>query len=178
MAYTGVVLTILSLHLAVFLILLGHWCVAAGMFPRATRSFAAVYEGRGIRATLVGIFTYGPLILLMLNAGANPLLRLVALAAGFAALLIALAGSAGLALRIGRNLCAQASPWQQALRGGTMLALVFITPVLGSLFLLHIGLASGFGAFLLAKPWKDSSPAPQPAEPVASVLPPPVAALS
>ena len=45
--------------------------------------------------------------------------------------------------------------WQQALRGGVMLALVFITPLLGSLFLLHVGLASGFGVFLLARPWKS-----------------------
>lgn len=171
MPYTGIVLTIVSLHAAAFLILLGHWLVAAGMFPQATRAFAEIYQGRGTRATLVGIFTYGPLMLLLLNAGAipHPIARLVALAAGFAAVLIALAGSAGLALRIGRNLCAHASNWQQALRGSTMLALVFITPVLGSLFLMHIGLASGFGAFLLAKPWKSRET--DPAAPLETPLP-------
>ena len=34
-----------------------------------------------------------------------------------------------------------------------------ITPFLGSLFLLHVALASGFGAFLLAKPWKSRTEA-------------------
>ena len=73
-------------------------------------------------------------------------------------MLIALVGTAGLALRIGRNLSAGASRWEQSLRGGVMLGLVFITPFLGWGFLLHAGLASGFGAFLLAKPWKNSAP--------------------
>jgi len=82
-------------------------------------------------------------------------LRIVMIAAGLFSLLIGFAGSAGLALRIGRNLSAAASPWHQCLRGGVMLGLVFITPFIGWGFLLHAGLASGFGAFLLAKPWKS-----------------------
>ena len=96
-------------------------------------------------------------------------MRLLIIVAGFAALFIAFLGTAGLALRIGRNLCAGADTWQQALRGGVMLALVFITPLLGSLFLLHVGLASGFGVFLLARPWRSPAPSlpaekPVPAE--------------
>jgi hypothetical protein len=138
------------------------------MFPQATRSFAKVYDQRPIRATLVGIVTYGPIFVLFLqnakihNGPARTLVFFVA----FGALLIALIGSAGLALRIGRNL-AGGDTWHQALRGGVMLALVFITPLLGWFFALPIGLASGFGAFLLAKPWKSSAAlqpvsAPQP----------------
>ena len=46
---------------------------------------------------------------------------------------------------------------------GVMLALVFVTPFLGWGFLLHAGLASGFGAFLLAKPWRSASPVAAPA---------------
>jgi hypothetical protein len=51
-----------------------------------------------------------------------------------------------------------------------VLALVFITPLLGSLFLMHIGLASGFGAFLLARPWKrkQSPELPPPLDPAAA----------
>ena len=134
------------------------------MFPRAVQAFAAEYDRRPIRAVLVGVFTYGPLIIFLLMSGGLPgPLRLLAIVAGFSALLIAFAGTAGLALRIGRNLCAEASVWQQCLRGGVMLALVFITPALGSLFLMHVGLASGFGAFLLAKPWKSKDAPPAPA---------------
>ncbi len=160
MPYTGIVLAILAFHAAAFLILLGHWVAAAGLFPTATRAFADEYERRPMRATLLGIVTYGPLFLLLLQAGKipNTAVRLVILVAGFAALLVAFIGSAGLAWRIGRNLSAGGDPWSQALRGGVMLALVFITPLLGSLFLMHVGLASGFGAVLLARPWKAKVP--------------------
>lgn len=160
--YTGVVLTIVALHAGAFLILLGHWLVAAGLFPQATKSFTDQYEQRGLRAVLLGVFTYGPLLLLLLNSGkiAFGPLRVVVVIAGLFAVLIALAGTAGLALRVGANLSPGASVWQQGLRGGVMLALVFITPALGSLFLMHVGLASGFGAFLLARPWKQREVSP------------------
>ena len=172
MPYTGIVLTIVALHAAAFLILLGHWLVAAGLVPQATQSFADQYGRRPIRTVLLGVFTYGPLFLLLLNSGKipNPLIRIAAIVAGFTALLIAFAGTAGLALRIGRNLCRDASIWQQGLRGGVMLALVFITPLLGSLFLLHVGLASGFGAFLLARPWKSKEPLDLPVESASAAL--------
>lgn len=173
MPYTGIVLAILALHAAAFLILLGHWLVSAGLFPKAVDALARQYETRPIRATLLGIFTYGPLLLLLLNSGkiGNPLLKLIGLSVGFSALLIAFVGSAGLALLIGRNLSPGRDNWTRTLRGAVMLALVFITPVLGSLFLMHIGLASGFGAFLLARPWKRTTadPAPDSAE-----IPPPL----
>jgi len=168
MPYTGNVLFFLALHAALFLILLGHWLVAGGMFPAAVSSIVQQYDRRPVRALLLGLFTYGPLVVLALNAAKLPgvPLRIVAIAAGIVALLVAFIGTAGLALRIGRNLSASASRWEQCLRGGVMLGLVFITPVLGWGFLLHAGLASGFGAFLLAKPWKSgvaedsSNPAP------------------
>ena len=159
MPYTGNVLFFLALHAALFLILLGHWLVAGGMFPKATESFVRVYDERPIRALLVGIVTYGPIFVLLLNTAKIPgvPLRIAMIGVGLLSLLIAFAGSAGLALRIGRNLSAAASPWHQCLRGGVMLGLVFITPFIGWGFLLHAGLASGFGAFLLAKPWKSTA---------------------
>jgi hypothetical protein len=164
MPYTGNVLFFVSLHAALFLILLGHWLVASGMFPRATASFVREYDERPVRALLLGVVTYGPVILLLFNAARLPVpIRIVVIVTGILALLIAFAGTAGLAQRIGRNLCADCSRWQQCLRGGVMLGLVFITPVLGWGFLLHAGLASGFGAFLLAKPWKAAPAAAQPA---------------
>jgi len=178
MPYTGIVLAILALHAAAFLILLSHWVVAAGLFPNATSKGADVYGARPIRATLLGIFTYGPLFFLLLNSGkiGNPLIKFLAIFGGFGAMLVAFVGTAGLALRIGRNLSPGADAWQQALRGGVMLALVLITPLLGSLFLLHIGLASGFGVFLLTRPWKRVAKAPVlpeivPAVPMAATQP-------
>jgi hypothetical protein len=164
MPYTGIVLAILAAHLAAFLILLAHWLVAAGLFPRAVEKLADTYGARPVRATLVGIFTYGPIQALGLNAGNihQPAVKFLVLVAAFGTLLLAFIGTAGLAFRIGRNLSAGADAWRQALRGGVMLALVFITPLLGWFFALPVGLASGFGALLLTRPWRKAEPAPAP----------------
>jgi hypothetical protein len=161
MPYTGIVLAILAVHLAAFLILIAHWLVSAGLFPRAAEKFADVYDRRPIRAVLIGVITYLPIQFLALNAGKinNGPIKFVVVIAGFASLLVGLIGTGGLALRIGRNLSAGTDTWRQVLRGGVMLALVFITPLLGWFFALPVGLASGFGAFLLARPWKASVPA-------------------
>lgn len=172
MPYTGNVLAILAAHLAAFLVLIAHWLVSAGLFSKTADRLADVYGRRPIRAVLVGVFTYGPIQLLALNAGKIPngAVKLVAVLAGFGTLMVAFVGTTGLALRIGRSLSAGGDMWQQVLRGGVMLALVFITPLLGWFFALPVGLASGFGAFLLARPWKT-------VEPVA-VAPPVPAAIS
>ena len=180
MFYTGIVLTFVAVHAAAFLILLGHWVVTAGMFPKSTRALAGVFDQRPLRALLVGIFTYGPIMLLFLANAKLPgaPLRVLVVAAGVTALLIAFIGSAGLALRIGRNLCTGGDLWQQALRGGVMLALVFITPILGWFVVLPLGLASGFGAVLLARPWRSaeaplpaSAPATTAATPASTAIP-------
>ncbi len=161
MPHTGIVLALLGAHLALFLILIGHWIASAGFFPRAVEKVAAVYEERPIRAALLGLFTYGPLFAILLNAAKLGGAALVGVAIGFGALLVGFIGTAGLALVIGRNLSKDAPLWNQSLRGSVVLALVFITPFVGSFFLLHIGLASGFGAVLMAKPWKSAAPAPE-----------------
>jgi hypothetical protein len=160
MPYTGIVFSIVGAFFGAFLILLSHWLVSAGLFPQAVQKLADVYDRRPIRAVLIGVFTYGPLQFITLNAGKihNGPVKFIVVIAGFAALLLALVGTSGLALRIGRNLSEGADTWRQVLRGGVMLALVFITPLLGWFFALPVGLASGFGAFILARPWKSSVP--------------------
>lgn len=159
MPYTGIVLAFVAAAAAIYLILLCHWLVAAGLFPRMVSSFEQEYGRRPVRATLLGLVTFGPLLLLFINSGAigHPAARLVALIAGAGALLAAFLGSAGLALRIGNGLSPDATLWQRMMRGGSMLSLCFITPLIGTFFMLPIGLCSGFGVFLLSKPWKTES---------------------
>jgi hypothetical protein len=172
MPYTGIVLALLSVHLAAFLILLAHWLVSAGLFPQTAQKLAGIYDQRPVRALLIGVFTYLPIQVIAINAGKIPFgpIKFVAVVAGFGSLLIGFIGTCGLALRIGRNLSGGADPWQQVLRGGVMLALVFITPLLGWFFALPVGLASGFGAMLIARPWKREIVPPLPG-PVAEEAP-------
>jgi len=176
MPYTGVVLTFVAIHAAAFLILLAHWVAAVGMFPRATEEFATQYNQRPLRAILYGILIFVAFVVMIAIGSKIPVPGLRNVIVGFMIfipLLVAFIGSSGLALRIGRNLTGPAEPWRHVLRGGVMLALVFITPLLGSVFLLPIGLVSGLGAFVLARPWKAKVPplpvtVPAPAAPAAA----------
>lgn len=169
MFYTGTVFTILSIVFGSFLVLLAHWTAAAGLFAQTTDACHRQFAGRPVRCTLVGILTFGSLVLLAIVAvkkGGGGFVLLV----GSVPLLISFIGSAGLALHLGTRLCGGGSErWRVAMRGGVILGLCFITPFLGWLIIAPLGLASGFGAFLLAKPWKsapaDTAYIPAPALP-------------
>lgn len=168
MPYTGIVLTFVALAGGFYLILLSNWLTAAGLFPKAVAGFEQVYARRPVRATLVGLFTLGPLLVLLSRAGQipHPFARLVVLILGGGTILAALFGTAGLALRVGNGLSPEASLWQRMARGGSMLGLTFLTPFIGWFFVLPVCLCSGFGAFLLTNPLKGEGTATPTAEPV------------
>jgi hypothetical protein len=156
MFYTGTVFTILSTVFGFFLVLLAHWTAAAGLFVKTTDACRQQFSERPVRCTLVGIATFGSMVLLTIVAlrkGGGGFVLL----AGSVPLLISFIGSAGIALHIGARLCGgEAERWRVAMRGGVILGLCFITPFLGWLIIAPLGLASGFGALLLAKPWKSA----------------------
>ncbi len=160
MPYTGIVLAIVAAAAGFFLILLSNWLTAAGLFPKAVAGFEQVYVRRPVRATLVGLLTLGPLLVVLSSAGKipHPLVRLVVLIATAGSVLAAIFGTAGLVLRVGNGLCPEASLWQRMLRGGSMLGLTFLTPFIGWFFVLPVCLCSGFGAFLLTNPWRSEAP--------------------
>jgi hypothetical protein len=80
---------------------------------------------------------------------ANPGFRLLSLSLVIAVILAALAGAAGLALRIGRGLPASADgdeAWRRVRRGGIVLAITY-----GTIVLLPLTLLAGLGALVLAR---------------------------
>jgi len=158
MFYTGTVFTILSVVFGSFLVLLAHWTAAAGLFVQTTDACRRQFAERPVRCMLVGILTFGSLVLLAIFAlkrGGGGFVLL----AGSVPLLMSFIGSAGIALHLGTRLCCGgAERWRVAMRGGVILGLCFITPFLGWLIIAPLGLASGFGALLLAKPWKSAAP--------------------
>lgn len=117
---------LLAYFLAVWLLVRGLWparvarCAdALGAAPWACLGTGLVFLAPGIGAGIwLGRLVPGP-------GG-----RLAAAVVLLAVVLLALAGAAGLALRIGRGLAAErdaAEPWRQVLRGGVVLALVQLT---------------------------------------------------
>jgi hypothetical protein len=67
--------------------------------------------------------------------------------------MLGMIGSAGLTLRIGAGLPSpldEQQPWRRVLRGGILLSLTFLLPVVGWFVLPIWALVSGFGAFILS----------------------------
>jgi hypothetical protein len=148
------ILKIVFIVIGVLAIYVNYWLLAEALFPalveRASRQYA-----NPIKLTLVGLATaIVPLVVGFILANqANPLAKIVGLTFIIVPGMIGLAGSSGLALRIGIGLNSPldaTQPWRRVLRGGVVLSCSFLLPVVGWVILPLWVLVSGLGAVLLA----------------------------
>lgn len=148
------VLTWFLIILGALLVFVAHWLGAYGLFPALVEGSAERYGRRPVAATFLGLAVLLPtLVLTTVLSKLGPAGGLVALLILTIPVMIALLGSAGLALRVGAGLASPndtAQPWRRVLRGGIVLALVFLLPVVGWLVVLPWALVSGVGAALMA----------------------------
>ena len=150
------VFKIVFLVVGSLLVLVSYWLASAALFPVWIARARAAYDTRAVRSTLLGAAVTVPLALLgagLMSNGAQPPLVLVGGLVVSVPVFLALAGSAGLALRIGAGLALpgdELAPWRRVLRGGTVLALTFLLPVVGWFIVAPFALVSGVGAALLA----------------------------
>jgi len=140
--------------LGAYLALNAYWLAAVALFRPAVERAHRTYATRPVAATLVGLVALVPVagVLAVFSKAAHPGVKLIAGAALLVPLVLALIGSAGLADKIGTGLAMPvdaAQPWRTVLRGGAVLALLFVVPVLGWFALLPLTLASGLGVLLL-----------------------------
>lgn len=162
--------------LKIFLIIVGllsvyvsYWLLAQALFPGLVERASRCYS-RPLKISLIGLgAAILPVILgLSLAKLPQPPLKLAGLTLLAVPVMLGLAGSAGLTLRVGAGLPSPidaAQPWRRVLRGGIVLALAFLLPFVGWFVLPIWALVSGFGAFILcASPRKeDAKPAAPPA---------------
>ena len=151
------VLMWLLIILGTYLVIISYWLLSTALFPQMVERCEDRYTRQPIRTILAGLLVVGPLLLLSGASGqaALPGLKLLALIAGLAPVLVGLFGSAGFARRVGTGLPSprdEAEPWRKVWRGGMVLAFTFILPIIGWFFLLPLTLVSGCGAMLLARP--------------------------
>lgn len=171
------VFTFLFVILGFLIVYVGYWLMAFGLFPKRTERCAERISTSPVKTTLVGAVTLVPVIaigfLISSKAPSAPA-KVMGVALVLVALLIALFGAAGLALRIGQGLKSardEQEPWRRVLRGGIVLGLTFVMPFLGWFVLMPFAFLIGFGAMILGRPRREAAslPTPVPATPVPSL---------
>lgn len=139
-----------------YLALNAYWLAALALFRPAVERAHRTYATRPVAATLVGLVALVPvgLVFAVFAHAPHPGVRLLTGAALMVPLVVSLIGSAGLADLIGGGLAAPVDGAQRSmrvLRGGVVLALLFVAPVLGWFAVFPLTLASGLGAMLLPR---------------------------
>ena len=148
------VLKIVFLIVGTLIVIVSYWLAATALFPQAVSQARTHYERHPVRITLLGTVVGVPLFLLgvaLVAAGPTPLVKIVGGSFASLLLLLALFGSAGLCQRIGNGMPApldEFQPWRRVYRGGTVLALTFVLPIVGWFAIFFWTLISGFGAAL------------------------------
>jgi hypothetical protein len=162
------VFKIVFLVVGTLVVLVSYWLAATALFPDAVRRARAQYSSRAVRITAVGLVVGIPIFILgaaLVTQAPNPILKL---AGGFIAagpVLIGLLGSAGLSERIGIGLATaddERHPWRRTLRGGVVLSLTFLLPLVGWFIVLPWTVVSGFGAAIGALRSRERRPADAP----------------
>ena len=160
------VLKIVFLIAGLLLCYVSYWLASAALFPNVVEGSRRQYETHPIRITLIGIALAVPFVLVSIGIGkvAHPLAKMIGVAVISLPVLYGLAGSAGLALRIGASLHSaldETEPWRRVLRGSIILSFTFLLPVIGWFIVMPWTLVSGLGAAVCGMSWKRRAPAGQ-----------------
>jgi MFS family permease len=167
------VFTYVFIILGFVIVFIAYWLATAALFPRLTERCAERLAETPVKATILGFIVWGIALFVgftISGKASSAPGKVFGITISLASLLLALAGSSGLALRIGQGMKSgrdEQEPWRRVLRGGTVLALTFVLPFVGWVLVMGWTFAAGFGAFLLAWPKRvklvDSEPAAVPA---------------
>ena len=147
----------IAIAIGVLATFIAHWLAAQALMPATVARCSEAYRRRPLACCVIGVFVTVPLVLILLGAVNQipfPLIKALLVGVLCVPLIIALIGSAGLAQRIGMGLPAPTDlerPWLPVLRGGVVMGLCFIAPILGWFILLPLALLSGVGAWLLGR---------------------------
>lgn len=145
-------------------VLVAYWIGAHALFGARVERCAALYGERPVASTLLGLAIAIPSIVVATLAAKlvpHPVVQIPVVGALLVLALLALVGSAGLALRIGSGMRSSrdaTDPWRRPMCGGIVLSLAFVMPFLGWFVLFPWTLASGLGALVLARAARRVAP--------------------
>lgn len=148
------ILKIFLLVLGGLLIFVSFWLAAEALFPALVERARDQYT-RPWKLTFSGLAMVAPFILGALGIFkiSHPVMNIVGIALLAVVFIGGLAGSAGLAKRVGVGLPSpvdETQPWRRVLRGGIVLTLTFLLPFIGWIGLTIWSLVTGFAALVFA----------------------------
>ena len=136
-----------------YIVINGYWLTTQGLFPEFVDRCRERIGSAPFKPLLLGLGSAVPSAVLgvaMLRA-ASPVLKFAGATVLLLLILVGLMGSAGLAAQVGTGLGGfsdDRSSWKRVWRGGLVLGLTFILPLIGWLLILPGTLIIGVGATL------------------------------
>ena len=149
--------------LGFYLVFQSYWLAAEALFPRLIERCRRKYVFSPWFSLFCGLLFTFPVMtigVLLATRMGNGLLQIGGLFCILLLLLFGLIGSAGLCRQIGAGLSSpydETQPWRRVFRGGAILGLTFVMPVLGWFAVLPLVLISGVGVYLRALWSRDES---------------------
>jgi hypothetical protein len=130
-----------------------YWLTTQGLFPDFVDRCREKIQSASARCFLLGLAALVPATIggIAMFRAASPILKFVGANLLLLIILFGLMGSAGLAAQVGIGLGAYPDgkmAWRRVWRGGLVLALTFILPLIGWLLILPGALIIGTGAAL------------------------------
>lgn len=183
MPYLSSTLFVLVVVLSFLVALTGYFLFVRSLFSGFARRAEVAWTERSWLSLLLGVPVLAVLVftsIALLNAPLGAL-RIVGFGVAGLSLGFVFAGTSGLAARIGRGLSSPTDTgreWARTLRGGVVLEISMLLPILGWFLIAPIALLGGAGAAARALFGPSRVPAPRPVEaapPAAAMLPAPSA---
>ncbi len=151
MTTDAVVLSFLFIHLGVILVATAYFTLGAALAPGLTERARRRFAQRPWLPLLLGTAVSVPWVvssLVLLNVQSSPI-KFAGAVLGCLWLLVGLIGGSAMAQHVGRSGSEAPPSWVHTVRGGLLISLTWVLPLVGWLIMLPLTLATGAGCLLL-----------------------------
>lgn len=145
---------IFFVHIGVILVATAYYAFSAALAPRITHRARLRFAQHPWLPVLIGLAISVPWVIIGLVLLANPIgpVKFAGAVLTSMWILFGLIGGAGIAQHIGRAIQRDAlapSTWTESIRGGLLLTLTWVLPLVGWFAMLPLTLATGIGCLVL-----------------------------
>lgn len=147
----AVVYTWLFIHIGVILVVTSYYTLGAALAPALTDRARRHFARRPWLPILIGLAISLPWVLaaIVLLQQTPAAVKFLGAVLGGLWVLLGLIGGAGIAKHVGGNGAPDRDSWVQTFRGGLIISLTWVLPIVGWLGMLPMTLAAGIGCLAM-----------------------------